>query len=167
MEPADDPWRFALALYGRPGAAPACLGLQDRNGTNVILVLFALWAGAACATRLDPGRLAALQALARPWAGQIVEPLRAVRRRLKDGPPPAPGPESAALRRRLQDIEIEAERIELQALHRLCPLAPAGRPDAASARDNLEALCPPQGGADRAAIDLLVEAALAARAAHR
>jgi uncharacterized protein (TIGR02444 family) len=161
VEAADDPWRFALALYGQPGAASACLDLQDRNGANVILVLFVLWAGAACAARLEPDRIAALQALARPWASQIVEPLRAVRRRLKDGLPPAPGPASAALRRRLQDIEVEAERIEFEALHRFCPLTPAGRPDAAAARDNLEALCPPRDDADRAAVDLLVEAALA------
>ncbi|HEV7369344.1 TIGR02444 family protein [Arenibaculum sp.] len=159
---AEGPWRFALAVYGRPGAAPACLDLQNRRGADVVLVLFALWAGAACATRLDPGRLSALRSLAGPWAAEVVEPLRTVRRRLKEGPPPAPGAASAALRRRLQEIEIEAERIELDALHQRCPLDRAARPDGDAARANLEALCAPHADADRAAIDLLVEAALAA-----
>lgn len=158
---ADGPWRFALAVYGRPGAASACLDLQDRGGANVVLVLFALWAGAACATRLDPARLSALRSLAGPWAAEVVEPLRTVRRRLKGGPPPAPGEASAALRRRLQEIEIEAERIELDALHQHCPLERAARPDGDAARANLETLYPPQDPADQAAIGLLVAAALA------
>jgi uncharacterized protein (TIGR02444 family) len=35
-------WRFSLALYARPGVAAALLGLQDRAGRDVNLVLYTL-----------------------------------------------------------------------------------------------------------------------------
>lgn len=155
--PADAPWRFALSVYGRPGVAPVCLDLQDWAGQDVCVVLFALWAGAACGVALTPDRLAALHATASPWSAVIVAPLRAVRRRLKQGPAPAPNRASEALRARIQDSEIEAERLLLAALAEAVPLAPAASPRAeAAARANLQAL---RIGGDAA--DVLVEAALA------
>jgi uncharacterized protein (TIGR02444 family) len=38
-------WRFSLAFYERPGVADALIALQDREGFDVNLVLFALWLG--------------------------------------------------------------------------------------------------------------------------
>jgi hypothetical protein len=55
------------------------------------------------------------------WHGEVVEPLRAVRRRLKHGPAPAPDRTTDKLRARLQAIEIEAERIELETLAGFLP----------------------------------------------
>jgi len=40
LSPADRFWAFSLALYGKPGVAPALLGLQDRLGVDVNLLLF-------------------------------------------------------------------------------------------------------------------------------
>jgi uncharacterized protein (TIGR02444 family) len=38
-------WCFSLAFYERPGVADALIALQDRDGFDVNLVLFALWLG--------------------------------------------------------------------------------------------------------------------------
>ena len=45
-------WDFSLAVYGRPGVAPACLALQQRHGADVNLLLFCAWFGAAHRGRL-------------------------------------------------------------------------------------------------------------------
>ena len=153
----DAVWRFALAVYGRPGVAAVCLDQQDRAGRDVCLLLFALWAGAACGTTLTPGQLAGLRAVASAWSGGIVGPLRTVRRRLKHGPAPAPNAASEALRARIQASETEAERLLLTALAGTVPLAPAPHRDEAAALANLGAL-----GVTGDAAGLLVEAALAA-----
>lgn len=160
---AEDLWRFVLDVYGRDGVAPACLGLQERRGQDVCLLLFALWAGAARGRRLDEGDLARLGAASAPWHGEVVRGLRAVRKRLKSGPAPAPSPATEALRARVQAAEIEAERIELAALAAALAPSPSGGPptarDEGTARANLVLVCPPEGAEDEAAIDLLVRAA--------
>jgi uncharacterized protein (TIGR02444 family) len=114
-------WRFALAVYRKPGVSDACLLLQDRYGCNVTLLLFAAWAGAECRVLLTAGEIAAANEAVGAWHGEVVEPLRAVRRRLKHGPPPAPDTATGKLRARLQAIEIEAERIELETLAGFLP----------------------------------------------
>ncbi|WP_192499030.1 TIGR02444 family protein [Skermanella pratensis] len=114
--PAAELWRFALALYGRPGVSEHCLMLQDRHGCDVTVLLFAAWAGAARGIALSAQDLAAARAAVEAWHGEVVRPLRAVRRRLKQGPPPAPTGRTGELRARIQAIEIEAERIELEEL---------------------------------------------------
>lgn len=164
---AGDLWRFVLDVYGRDGVAAACLGLQDRRGQDVCLLLFALWAGAARGRRLDGEDLGRLRAAAAPWHAEVVRGLRAVRRRLKSGPAPAPSPATEALRARIQAAEIEAERIELAALAAALGAdgprdePPGGTPgpgDAEAARANLRLVCPPEGAEDEAALDLLVRA---------
>ena len=50
-------WRFSLMVYARPGVADALIGLQDRDGHNVNLVLYGLWLGLCHATALDGAAL--------------------------------------------------------------------------------------------------------------
>jgi uncharacterized protein (TIGR02444 family) len=114
-------WRFALAVYQKPGVSDACLLLQDRYGCNVTLLLFAAWAGAEQGVVLTADEMAAAVGTVGAWHGEVVEPLRAVRRRLKHGPAPAPDKATGKLRARLQAIEIEAERIELETLAGFLP----------------------------------------------
>ena len=52
-------WRFALAVYQKPGVSDACLLLQDRHGCNVTLLLFAAWAGAERGVALTADEFAA------------------------------------------------------------------------------------------------------------
>jgi uncharacterized protein (TIGR02444 family) len=138
-------WRFAVALYDRPDVAPACLALQDEHGVDVCLLLVLAWAGAECGADLAAEELAALAA---PWQDEIVRPLRAVRRRLKTGPP-APSDRTQSLRQRLQALEIEAERIAIETLAAATGLRPSGAGNPAAARANLrryleQAAVPPE-----------------------
>jgi len=99
-------WRFSLAFYARPGVAEALLGLQDRAGLDVNLILFALWRGAVHGHRLEMAELQAAEAAVAPLRREIVEPVRDLRRRLKtqtDG-------DIQRLRRRVAVLEVAAER---------------------------------------------------------
>ena len=99
-------WRFSLALYARPGVAAALIALQDRAGRDVNLMLFALWAGAVHGLRLDATDLATAEAAISDLRREVVEKLRALRRRLK----PAPDSDLQGLRRRVLMLELAAER---------------------------------------------------------
>lgn len=46
----------------------------------------------------------------------MIEPLRAVRRRLKNGPHPAPTQETETLRNSVKAVELSSEKIELAVL---------------------------------------------------
>jgi uncharacterized protein (TIGR02444 family) len=112
---------FALELYRRPGVADACLELQDRHDLDVNVVLFAAFVGAVRRQTLTIADLDLVHDRVDAWHQQVVRPLRAVRRRLKTGPAPAPDEATGALRRELTQLEIEAEMIELEQLAALIP----------------------------------------------
>jgi uncharacterized protein (TIGR02444 family) len=38
-------WDFSVRTYGRPGVAEACLALQNRDGADVNMLMFAAWYG--------------------------------------------------------------------------------------------------------------------------
>ncbi len=105
-----------MALYRRDGVPDACLHLQNRHDLDVNLVLFAAFVGADRRQRLTATNLEAARARVDTWHREVVRPLRAVRQRLKNGPPPAPTETTEHLRRRLKHVEIEAELIELDEL---------------------------------------------------
>jgi uncharacterized protein (TIGR02444 family) len=158
-------WRFALAVYQKPGVSDACLLLQDRYGCNVTLLLFAAWAGAEQGVVLRADEMAVALEAVGAWHGEVVEPLRAVRRRLKHGPAPAPDETTGKLRARLQAIEIEAERIELETLAGFLPdRFLAGRrdePGAVATMANLALAVPLAGDAESSeSLQTIVSAAL-------
>ncbi len=98
-------WDFSLALYARPGIAPACLTLQDSHGQDVNLLLFCCWVGEP----LTAAALAEADALVAPWRTQVVQPLRAVRRWLKTRDEP--------LRQAVAAQELAAEQRQQAMLH--------------------------------------------------
>jgi uncharacterized protein (TIGR02444 family) len=114
--------RFALTLYGSDGVADACLHLQNRHDLDVNLVLLAAFIGAERRQRLTTSSLEAARAAVDAWHHEVVRPLRAVRQRLKTGPAPAPDDATARLRRQVQQVEIDAELIELDQLGALIPV---------------------------------------------
>jgi uncharacterized protein (TIGR02444 family) len=99
-------WRFSLVLYSRPGVAEALLRLQDRDGCDANLILFALWCGAVLRRRLDLSDVATAEAASSRLRDTTVVPLRDLRRRLK----PAAEPDARDLRRRVMALELAAER---------------------------------------------------------
>lgn len=111
--------RFALSLYGREGVSQACLLLQEEAGVDVNILLFAAYMGAACGTPLDGATVTEARTRLGPWHREIVKPLRIIRRRLKDGPYPAPDARTDKLRDKIKAIEIESELIELDSLDAL------------------------------------------------
>jgi uncharacterized protein (TIGR02444 family) len=116
-EPPDSAelWRFSLAFYACPEVPQALIALQDRAGFDVNLILFALWLGVSGRNRLSRAMLAAANQAARPIRTEIVEPLRALRRRLK-GETDA---DIQRLREGVKALELAAERIAQNRLVRI------------------------------------------------
>ena len=108
-------WDFALRLYKAPGVADACLDLQERNGVDVPVLLFAAWLIQG-SIALSPAKTQHIIELVREWRDEVVAPLRTVRKRLKTGPRPAPDNQSEVLRDAVKAAELSAERIELAVL---------------------------------------------------
>jgi len=123
-------WAFAVDLYQRPGVSEACLLLQDRLGVDVSLLLFALYVAAKRGRMLATADLEELERAVAPWREEVVKPLRALRRRLKSGPAPAPSPAAERLRERIKAAELHAEQIELAVLAQRLDSLPALRPGA-------------------------------------
>lgn len=117
MTHPDDAFRrFALELYRAEGVSPAALLLQDRCGVDVNVLLLAAFVGAVRGVTLDSLDVEEIQHRVGPWQHDVVRPLRALRTRLKTGPPPAPTIATAALRDRIKELELDAEMVELDEL---------------------------------------------------
>jgi uncharacterized protein (TIGR02444 family) len=115
-EPDDTFRRFALDVYEIEGVRAASLLLQERCGVDVNVLLLAAFIGAARGSSFDGHDCETVLIRTRQWQSEVIGPLRAVRLRLKDGPPPAPNPATARLRDRVKRLELEAEMIELDEL---------------------------------------------------
>ena len=129
-------WRFSLAFYARPSVSEALIALQDRAGCDVNLMLFALWLGVSGRSPLTKEELAIADRIARPIGTDIVEPLRALRRKLR----PDPDTDVQRLREGIKALELAAEKVIQDRLGRAARPAfgdtdPAAR--AAAAHANL------------------------------
>jgi len=117
-------WQFSLDFYRRPGVAPACLVLQDECGVDVNLLLLLLWLARA-KRQVSVEEVRAIEASSAAWSRMVVAPLRAVRRTLKQGSSFVAATEP--LRIDLKAIELEAERLEQEALYHLAENSALGR----------------------------------------
>jgi uncharacterized protein (TIGR02444 family) len=108
-------WSFTLGLYGKPGVAPALIGLQDRLGLDVNMLLYCCWTGSD-GRLLSRDDLKAVEAVAEPWQSEVVRPLRALRRRLKGGFGAMPAERVQVYRKRVNELEIEGEHIAQSAM---------------------------------------------------
>jgi uncharacterized protein (TIGR02444 family) len=108
----DGLWSFSLAFYELQGVAPALLALQDGPGLNIVLILFAIWLGLSGRGRLDAPRLDAAERAVGTLRLEVIEPLRALRRRLKT----IIDDDVQRLRDSVKAVEIEAERVTLSRL---------------------------------------------------
>lgn len=111
-------WRFSLQFYRLPEVADACIALQEEAGVDVNLLLFLLWQ-ATRRRKLSAGDVAAIEGKIGGWREATVVPLRAVRRILKS-PLGLVAPQSAeAFRNRIKAAELEAERLQQEAMYEL------------------------------------------------
>jgi uncharacterized protein (TIGR02444 family) len=146
-------WDWAVETYARPGVKDALLALQDEHGVDAPLLLWRLWLHAR---GLEP-ELAALHtalAFSEEWSAGVVEPLRVARATLKTPPQGASPAAAAALRRSVLDVELAAEKLQLETLEAL----PARSVDGESGSADLLAVLqsfPPLKHAARPALNQL------------
>jgi uncharacterized protein (TIGR02444 family) len=133
-------WRFSLGFYRQSGVADACIGLQDDCGVDVNLLLFLLWL-ASDGRLLAADEVKRLDDMVRGWRNLTIVPVRDVRRRLKGARTMVDSATQEAYRNRIKAVELEAERLQQEALYASTKSGPLGAPaDAASAaRGNIAA----------------------------
>lgn len=118
-------WAFSLKVYADPVVAQTCLELQDGWGADVNVLLFVLWHGVHH-YRFDKRTVEGIDRRIEPWRRQIVRPLRAVRRAMKDAPEAWLQPETETLRNEIKRGELEAERLQQTMLELAFPLGSIG-----------------------------------------
>jgi uncharacterized protein (TIGR02444 family) len=121
-------WRFSVKFYAVPGVAQACIELQDQARVDVNVLFFLLW-NATQGRALNAADVTKVEEAIGPWREMTVVPIRNVRRALKS-PPPVVAPDAAeGLRTRIKAVELEAERLQQEALYELAA-AGLGRAEA-------------------------------------
>ena len=147
--PADNPnmsadesafWRFSLRLYGRPEVPPLCLALQDQHGIDVNL-LFLLLFLSHNQRRLSADEVQRIDQASADWRTRAVQPLRALRRDLKNDVTAMDTQAIDALRNEIKRCELHAERLQQAMLERTFPAATTGArsPVMAAAAANIAA----------------------------
>lgn len=119
-------WDWSARAWAVEPVRIAGLDLQDAQGQNIPLLLWAAWL-AATGRPLDADLIDAGCDTARVWQDSAVAPLRAVRRALKSRMPDMDDAAREAVRAQVQAVELDAERRLLTALEALSP-APDGDP---------------------------------------
>jgi uncharacterized protein (TIGR02444 family) len=125
-------WRFSLQLYRQPGVAEACITLQEDSGVDVNLLMFLLW-HAAQRRQFTPSEVDWIESKICAWRESAVVPLRSVRRALKVPTLLVPAATAEAFRTRVKAIELEAERLQQEAMYALEPHVPPGEEAPSSA----------------------------------
>jgi uncharacterized protein (TIGR02444 family) len=131
-------WRFSLQFYRLPKVADACIALQEDAGVDVNLLLFLLW-HARQRRRLSTADVATLESKIAPWRDVTVIPLRSVRRALKSPPALVAAATAEAFRNRIKAVELEAERLQQEAMYALAPLGAEASDPNDAARANVAA----------------------------
>lgn len=149
-----DLWHFAGQVYQQPGTENACLKLQAQ-GADVCLLLCGAWLGAqgvACSAE----RAQQLRTLSQPWQEQVVKGLRQLRQDWR-----AQAADDSALkqlREQVKQLELEAERCQLERLAVLSEAWPRGVQ--ATTEQWLDELSKPYAVSDRDALHQLRDSAL-------
>jgi uncharacterized protein (TIGR02444 family) len=125
-------WHFSLGFYRRPEVAAACIRLQDEAGVDVNLLFFLLW-NASLRRRLSAADVEAADRAVADWRRTIVIPLRELRRMLKSAPTMIEPGASELFRTKIKGLELEAERLQQEALYDLARSSPLG--DAAASAE--------------------------------
>ena len=126
VEPQSSPfWRFSLRFYRRPEVADACIALQEEAGVDVNLLLFLLWQ-ATLGRQLSQAEIETLEARAGAWRDTTVVPLRGLRRALKSPPALVAAPTAELFRTKIKAVELEAERLQQEAMYEIAQETPLG-----------------------------------------
>ncbi len=110
-------WNFSVTVYGREGVADACLRLQDGFGIDVNILLYCCWIAKDAGVALDETGINRILTLTSPWKLEVVAPLRAIRRVMKNAFDGFSATDQEALRTAVKRIELNAERLQQDALY--------------------------------------------------
>lgn len=113
-------WDWSLRAWAAPGVEAACLDLQDAQGQNIPLLLWAAWCAVTGRSPSEDDLDAACDT-ARVWQDTVVGPLRGVRRALATRIPDLDETDREAVRSQVKSLELDAERRLLAALEALSP----------------------------------------------
>jgi uncharacterized protein (TIGR02444 family) len=133
-------WRFSLKFYRQAGVSDACIALQDGCGVDVNLLLFLFWL-ASDDRQLAADEVQMLDDNVRDWRNLTIIPIRDTRRKLKGvATLVAPGKQEA-FRTKVKAIELDAERLQQEALYEFTKSGPLGSEasPSAAARSNVAA----------------------------
>jgi len=151
-------WRFSLGFYKQPGVSDACIALQDSFGVDVNLLLFLFWL-AGDSRKLSADEVKKLDDEVRSWRELTIIPIRDTRRKLKGaGTLLEPGKQEA-FRNKVKVVELEAERLQQEALYAFTSKGPLGTeaPPVDAAVANIGAYESAMGKRfPKAAVDILV-----------
>ena len=118
-------WRFSLHFYRLASVSDACIALQDECGVDVNLLLFLLWL-AAGGRQLSVADVKRLDEAVGGWRDLTIIPIRDTRRNLKGAATLIEAQKQETFRTRIKAIELEAERLQQEALFGLTRTGPLG-----------------------------------------
>jgi len=153
-------WRFSLYFYRQSGVSDACIALQDDCGVDVNLLLFLFWL-ASDRQLLSADEVKKLDDQVRDWRNLTIIPIRDARRKLKGAHTLVEPGKQEAFRTKVKAIELDAERLQQEALFAFTKSGPLGSPaePSAAARGNVAAYERVMGASfPKAAIAVLVGA---------
>ena len=122
-------WQFSIKFYAVPGVAQACIELQDQAKVDVNILFFLLW-NATQGRTYKKADVAEVERLIGAWRDMAVVPIRNVRRALKSPPAVMAAEAAESFRTRIKAVELEAERLQQEALYELAQTSRLGQPSA-------------------------------------
>lgn len=120
-------WQFSIKFYAVPGVAEACIALQDQAKVDVNILFYLLW-NATQGRAFNAADVTEIEHRIGPWRELAVVPIRNIRRALKVPPPVMEAAAAEGLRTRIKAVELEAERLQQEALYGLAESSRLGRP---------------------------------------
>ena len=103
----------------------ACIALQDGCGVDVNLLLFLFWL-ASDDRQLSAADVKMLDDNVRDWRNLTIMPIRDARRKLKGAATLVEPGKQEAFRNKVKAIELEAERLQQEALYEFSRSGPLG-----------------------------------------
>jgi uncharacterized protein (TIGR02444 family) len=120
-------WQFSIKFYAVPGVAEACIALQDQAKVDVNILFYLLW-NAMQGRAFNAADVTEIEHRIGPWREMAVIPVRNIRRELKTPPSVMAAEAAESLRTRIKAVELEAERLQQEALFGLAQTSRLGRP---------------------------------------
>src|SRR3984957_19412368 len=118
-------WRFSLHFYKQAGVSDACIALQDDCGVDVNLLLYLFWL-ASDRRQLTADEVNNLDQKVKSWRELTIIPIRDPRRKLKGAATLLDPTKQEAFRNKVKAIELDAERLQQEALYEFTQSGPLG-----------------------------------------